>query len=284
MHRLPGPIVSTEWLAAAISRPDLVVVDASWYLPTMNRDPREEYRAGHLPGAVFWDLDRLSDQGTSLPHMLPAPETAAAQIGALGIGDDDLVVVYDGSGTNLSAPRVWWELQVFGHDAVAVLDGGALKWRAEGRPLETGWPTPTPRRFTPRYRPALVRSLDEVAALVGGDDVTLVDARAAGRFEGREPEPRAGLRSGHIPGARNVPYARMVAADGTLLPPAELAARFAEAGVDLGKPVVASCGSGVSACALALGLRVAGHTQVAIYDGSWTEWGGRADTPVQIGG
>ena len=279
-----GPVVSTGWLAERIGRPDLVVVDASWYLPAMARDHRAEYQSTHLPGAVFWDLDQLSDPDSSLPHMLPPPELAARQIGALGIGDDDTVVVYDGSGTNLSAPRVWWQLRVLGHDAVAVLDGGLPKWVAEGRPSEPGWVAPSPRRFTARLRPDLIRSIDQVRSLVGSDEVILVDARSVGRFEGREPEPRPGVRGGHIPGARNVPYGRLVAADGTLLPKAELIRRFEEAGVDLSKPVVTSCGSGVTASALALGLEAIGHRTYAVYDGSWTEWGGRSDTPVETGG
>lgn len=278
-----GPVVSTAWLGEQLGRPDLVTVDASWYLPAMNRDHRAEYQSRHVPGAVFWDLDRLSDPASTLPHMLPDPETAARQVSGLGIGDHDTVVVYDGSGTNMSAPRVWWQLRALGHDAVYVLDGGFPKWVAEGRPREAGWIDPSPRRFTARLRPDLVRTLDQVRAMVGSADVVLVDARSAGRFEGREPEPRAGVRAGHIPGARNLPFARLVAADGTLLPRAELIRRFEEAGVDLDQPIVASCGSGVTACALALGLEALGHRNYAVYDGSWTEWGGRSDTPAETG-
>lgn len=283
MSTVPGPVVSTAWLAERIGRPDLVVVDASWYLPAMNRDHRAEYAASHLPGALFWDIDLMSDPGAGLPHMLPPAELAAKQISVLGIGDHDAVIVYDGSGTNMSAPRVWWHLRALGHDAVAVLDGGRNKWVAEGRPMEAGWIEPSARRFTPRPRADLVRSLDQVRALAVSGEATLLDARSVGRFEAREPEPRAGVRGGHIPGARNLPYTRLVGADGTLLGEAELRARYEEAGVDLARPVVTSCGSGVTACALALGLEVLGHRQVAVYDGSWTEWGGRADTPVETG-
>jgi thiosulfate/3-mercaptopyruvate sulfurtransferase len=249
----------------------------------MARDPRQEFRTGHIPGAVFWDLDLLSDQRNPLPHMLPDPETLARQVGELGIGNEDTVVSYDGSGTNLSAARVWWMLRVLGHDRVAVLDGGFGKWVREGRPTESGEPQPNPASFRPAPRPELVRNLEEVRALLGSSTVTLLDARSAGRFEGGEPEPRAGLRSGHIPGAKNLPYTSLVAADGTVLPAAELRDRFRSAGVDLDHPVVVSCGSGVSACALALALELAGHRQHAVYDGSWTEWGGRTSTPVSNG-
>ena len=279
-----GPVVSTAWLADRLGRPDLVVVDASWYLPAMARDPRAEYQSAHIPGAVFWDLDRLSDPDSPLPHMLPPPDLAARQISALGVGDRDTVIAYDGSATNLSAPRVWWQLRVLGHDAVAVLDGGLQKWLAEGRPTEAGWPASSPRRFSARLRPELIRTIDQVQAFIGSDDTVMVDARSVGRFEGREPEPRVGVRGGHIPGARNVPFGRMVAADGTLLPKAELIRVFEEAGVDLGKPIVTSCGSGVTACALALGLEAIGHGSYAVYDGSWTEWGGRSDMPAEVGG
>ena len=280
---LQGPVVSTEWLAQWTGHPRLRVVDGSWYLAAMARDPHQEFRAAHLPGAVFWDLDALSEQGNPLPHMLADTVTAARDIGRLGIGNDDTVISYDGSGTNLSAARIWWTLRVFGHDRVAVLDGGIGKWVREGRPVERGESTPQPVTFRAAFRRELVRDLAEMRALVSSEEVTLLDARAVGRFEGREPEPRPGLRSGHIPGAKNLPYSALVSAEGTLLEPAELRGRFRDAGVDLAKPVVTSCGSGVSACALALGLEVIGHRATAVYDGSWTEWGGREDTPVATG-
>ena len=280
---LPGPLVSTAWLAVHLGHPRLRVIDGSWYLPAANRDAKAEYLAGHLPGAVYWDLDEMSDQSTQLPHMLPSPADAARQISDLGISTADLVVVYDGSGNNLSAARVWWTLRVFGHAGVAVLDGGLAKWTAEGRPLESGAPPRTRGDFRAGWNPNLVRSFDQVRQSVGVEQVTLVDARAAGRFEGRDPEPRPGLHRGHIPGAKNLPYPLLARADGTLLPAEELRDRFRDAGVDLGLPVLLSCGSGVSACALALGLEVAGHRDHAVYDGSWAEWGGRDDTPIAIG-
>lgn len=280
---LPGPIVGTAWLAEHLGEPDLVVVDASWYLAAMQRDPRVEFLAGHIPGAVFWDIDALSDRHSSLPHMLPDPGTLAEGIGGLGIANTDRVVVYDGSGTNLSAARVWWMLRVAGHDAVSVLDGGIGKWRAEGRRLESGESARPTRSFRVQWRPELVRSLPEVEHIVGNRSAQLLDARSSGRFSGIEPEPRPGIRSGHIPGARSLPYPELVSPDGTLRPKAELAKRFQAAGIDLDRPVVTSCGSGVTACALVLGLHVLGKTDYAVYDGSWTEWGAPDGPPVERG-
>jgi thiosulfate/3-mercaptopyruvate sulfurtransferase len=278
---LPRPLVSTAWLAAHLGEPGLIVVDASWYLPAAGRNPRLEYESGHIPGAVFWDLDALSDQSTPLPHMLPAPDDLAREIGGLGLGDGDRVVVYDGSGVNLSAPRIWWTLRLAGHDAVAVLDGGLGRWRAEGRALEPGEVRRAPARFTGGFRPGLVRSLTEVRAALDAGALQVVDARSRGRFQGIEAEPRPGLRGGHIPGARNLPYDELVGRDGRLLPAEEIRRRFAAAGVDLARPIVCSCGSGVTACALALGLELIGHPDVAVYDGSWAEWGAMDGPPLE---
>jgi len=280
---LPTPIVSTDWLATHLGEAQLVVVDASWYLAAMNRDARAEYQAGHLPGAVYWDLDLLSDRSSPLPHMLPDPATLAREIGALGIATNDRVVIYDASGVNLSAPRVWWTFKVAGHDAVAVLDGGLARWKAEGRPLEAGWARRAPARFEARWRPALLKTLADMRGLVEAGDWQILDARTRGRFEGTEPEPRPGLRGGHLPGARNLPFAELLDPSGLLLPPAELRRRYEAAGVHLTRPIVASCGSGVTACALALGLELLGVAPYAVYDGSWSEWGAQEGPAIEQG-
>lgn len=274
-------VVSTEWLAARLGRPGLRVLDASWYLPASGRDPAAEYAAGHIPGAVFFDLDALSDRTVALPHMLPAPERFAGEMGALGLSDSDDLVVYDDSGVNLSAPRVWWTFRTFGHERVAVLDGGLGKWRREGRPLEQGTVKLPRGRFTARLDPAAIRDLAAIRSNLRSGAEQLVDTRSAGRFAGIEPEPRPGLRGGHVPGSRNLPFHELVADDGTLLPPSQLRRLMQDAGIDLSRPVVATCGSGTSACALVLGLHLLGHSQTAVYDGAWAEWGGRSDTPVE---
>lgn len=277
----PEALVSTEWLAAHLAAPDIRVVDGSWYLPAMKRDPKAEFQAEHIPGAVYFDIDEISDTASPLPHMLPSPEKFASRAKKLGLGDGSRIVVYDGLGL-FSAARVWWMFRVYGHDDVAVLDGGFRKWKAEGRPLESGAARPRERHFTARVNSLLVREIDDVRRNLETRREQVIDARSPGRFHGREPEPRQGLRSGHIPGSTNVPFGEMTdPATGTVLPAAAIAAKFGAAGVDIAKPIVASCGSGVSACALALGLHLVGAKQVAVYDGSWTEWGGRSDTPVE---
>jgi thiosulfate/3-mercaptopyruvate sulfurtransferase len=278
-------LISTDALAARLADPNLVLVDASWYLPDSARDPRTEYEAERLPGAVFFDLDASSAQDTALPHMLPSPGHFAARMEALGIGEDSDVVVYDGSGVNLSAPRLWWALRAHGHRSVAVLDGGSVKWRRESRPLESG-PPRAPRadcNFTPRYDPARVRDLAAMRRNLSSHVEQVVDMRRAGRFAGTVPEPRPGVRPGHIPGSLNLPYDLLVGADGTLLPPDALRRRIVAAGVDLDRPIIASCGSGTSACAFLLALDVLGVRHATLYDGSWTEWGSHPDTPVETG-
>jgi thiosulfate/3-mercaptopyruvate sulfurtransferase len=276
-------LVSTEWLEARLGGPGLRVVDGSWYLPASGRDPAAEYAAGHIPGAVFFDLDASSDRASPLPHMLPDAESFGRRMSMLGLSDTDDLVVYDGSGVNLSAPRVWWTFRTFGHDRVAVLDGGILKWRREGRPLETGVVAATPGRFTAQLDRTAVRDLEAVRANLGNGAEQVVDMRSAGRFTGATPEPRAGLRGGHVPGSVTRPYEELVAEDGTLLPRDALRRRIALAGIDPARPIVATCGSGTSACALVYALHVLGHERVSVYDGSWTEWGGRTDTPVSTG-
>ena len=275
------PLVSTEWLDARLGGPGLRVVDASWHLPGSGRDPGAEYAAGHIPGAVFFDLDAVSDSRSNLPHMLPDAAEFARSMAALGLSDEDDIVVYDDSGVNLSAPRAWWMFRVFGHERVAVLDGGLGKWRREGRPVETGVVKRRPGRFTAQLDARQVRELGAVRANVETGAEQVVDMRSAGRFAGTAPEPRAGLRGGHIPGSFNLPFDELVAPGGTLLPRDELRRRIARAGVDPERPVIATCGSGTSACALIHALHVMGYDRAALYDGAWTEWGGRDDTPVE---
>ncbi len=274
-------LVETGWLADRLGAPEVRVLDASYYLPNEGRDTRAEFLAGHIPGAVFFDIDAVADATNPLPHMLPHADQFARQVGALGIANEHQVVVYDTAGL-FSAARVWWMFRAFGHDRVAVLNGGMPKWLAEGRAVEGGDGAPAMAAFTANYRPALVRSLEDMRANLEGGGAQVLDARGAGRFDGTEPEMRAGLRSGHIPGSRNLPYPKLVdPATKAVLDRAGLGEGFAAAGIDLGRPVVTTCGSGVTACVLALGLHLLGHEDVAVYDGSWTEWGGRDDTPVE---
>ena len=274
-------VVSTAWLAARLGTTGIRVLDASWYLPGSARDAAAEYRFGHIPGAVFFDLDAVSDQESPLPHMLPSAADFAGRMSTLGLNDSDTLVIYDGSGVNLSSARVWWTFRMFGHERVAVLDGGMGKWRSELRPIEQGEVTPPSGSFTARLDHGGVRDLAAVRENIVNRSEQLVDVRSRGRFDGVEPEPRPGLRAGHVPGSVNLPFTELVSRDGTLVPPDTLRHLLAEAGVDLDRPVVATCGSGTSACALVLSLHSIGHTQNAVYDGAWAEWGARADTPVE---
>ena len=273
-------LVSTDWLAAHLRDPDLRVLDGSWHMPQAKRDPRAEFLTAHLPGAVFFDIDAIADHGTALPHMLPTAQAFAEAVGALGVGAGDRVVVYDTRGV-VSAARVWWTFQAFGHEAIAVLDGGLPKWKAENRPLESGEPKPARRAFRAIAQPARVRDLAAMRNNLATRREQVLDARSAGRFAATEPEPRAGLRGGHIPGSLNLPSDTLLNPDGTLLSAGELRKRFEAAGVDFTRPVATTCGSGITASVLAFALHLLGHPKVAVYDGSWTEWGGRTDTPVE---
>jgi thiosulfate/3-mercaptopyruvate sulfurtransferase len=279
---MSDPLVATAWLAERLGSADVAIVDATWFMPGEGKVGREAYAAGHIPGAVFFDIDEIADHSVDLPHMLPAADAFAEAAGALGLRRDLVTVVYDGQGI-FSAPRVWWELRTMGFPEVFVLDGGLKKWIAEGRPIETALPHPAAATIEPAFDPSLVVDVEAVKGLVQNHAAQLVDARAAGRFTGEVPEPRAGLRSGHMPGARNVPWGGLIDADGTMKDADALRAAFQAGGVDLDGPIVTTCGSGVSAALLALALARLGREDVAVYDGSWTEWGGRADTPVVTG-
>jgi thiosulfate/3-mercaptopyruvate sulfurtransferase len=278
---MTDPIVSTAWLAERLGEADVRVVDGSWHMPNAGRSGHAEYLEAHIPGAVFFDIDAIADRTVDLPHMLPTPEAFAQAAEALGLPRAATIVVYDSAGL-FSAARVWWTLRVMGYPNVFVLDGGLPRWRAEGRPLEAGEVRPARATVTPAFEPELVRGLDDVRRILGTGEACMLDARSAARFRGEAAEPRPGVRSGRMRGAANLPYDQVLNGD-ALKPAAELREAFAQAGIDLGRPIVTTCGSGVTASVLALALARLGLDRVAVYDGSWAEWGGRTDTEVVTG-
>ncbi|MBL6933928.1 MAG: 3-mercaptopyruvate sulfurtransferase [Alphaproteobacteria bacterium] len=277
----PDSLVSTKWLADHLSAPDVLIVDAGWFLPGEERNGQEEYKNAHIPGAVFFDIDGFADTKSDLPHMLPGPDAFSSMMGHMGIGTGHRIVVYDRHGL-FSAARVWWTLCTFGHDEVAILDGGFPKWQREGRPISNLPIIPRERPFRARLNNLMVRDLAQVRKNIDTSKAQLLDARGAARFKGEAPEPREDLRSGHIPGSLNLPYTELSdPEDGTVLDAEALTALFDAAGINRVRPVITTCGSGITACVLAFGLHLLGHKDVAVYDGSWAEWGSRDDTPIE---
>ncbi len=275
-------LVSTEWLADHLEAPDVRIVEATWFMPATGKKGHEAYEAGHIPGAVFFDLDDIADDESPLPHMLPSPVKFASKVKKLGLGSGNRIIVYDRASGSSAAARVWWMFRAFGHDEVSLLDGGMSKWMAERRPTQDQPPVTRERHFMPHFEASLVRAKTQILANLDSKREIVIDARSAGRFKGVEPEPWPHKKVGHIPGALNLPWPELIDPETkTFLPIEQLRAKFADAGITGDKPIVASCGSGVTACMLAFGLYLTGRKDVAIYDGSWAEWGLADDTPVE---
>ncbi|MCI4661145.1 MAG: 3-mercaptopyruvate sulfurtransferase [Neomegalonema sp.] len=273
-------LVSVKWLADHLAAPDVRIVDASWYLPSEQRDPKAEYAAAHIPGAVYFDIDDICDERSSLPHMVPPMAKFVSRVRRLGVGDGHRIIVYDGAGI-YSAARVWWMFRYFGHRDVSVLDGGFAAWRAAGLEIEDLPPPPRERHFTPRIQTMLIRDVTEVSEALKTGSAQIVDARSAERFKGLEAEPREGVRSGHMPGSLNVHYRSLLNDEGSMVADEVIKQRFSEAGVDLARPIITTCGSGVTAAILNLALERIGHRAHALYDGSWAEWGASPMLPVE---
>ncbi len=274
-------VVEPDWVEKQLGAPEFKIVDAAWYLPAQNRNGAEEYAAGHIPGAVFFDQDVIADQSTGLPHSVPSPEFFAAEVGKLGISETDTIVVYDGPGI-FTAPRVWWLFRLMGAEKVYVMNGGLDGWKRDGRPLETDLPEPAPATFIPNFDASKITTFDAMKDIVASGSKQIADARGAGRFTAEEPEPRAGMRGGHMPGARNLPMG-VFSENGRFKSLSEIKETIEKAGIDLSKPVVTSCGSGVTAAVVTLALTSIGHTDNTLYDGSWSEWGSKPDTPIVTG-
>jgi len=279
MSQTDSPLVSPQWVAQQLGSPDLAILDASWHLPAAGRDPRAEFTQGHIPGAVFFDIDAISDPASGLPHMLPDAPSFAKAMGALGVSDNMTIVVYDSLGV-FSAPRAWWSLQTFGARKLYMLDGGLPAWRAAGLPIESGEAEPEPAIFNAQLNSGAVASIEDVAAALKNDTAQVADARSAERFSGAAPEPRPGLPSGHMPGARNLPIGKLIA-NGRMKPPADLLAAFHEAGLDPDAPIITSCGSGVTAAVINFALACAGKPAPRLYDGSWTQWASTPNAPIE---
>ncbi|MCK0125976.1 3-mercaptopyruvate sulfurtransferase [Gelidibacter sp. F2691] len=281
-HSDPKTLVSTDWLAKHLKDPDLRILDASWYMPDMGRDAKAEYNAAHIPGARYFDIDEIADLRSDLPHTMPPVEKFMSRVRAMGVGDGHQIVVYDGMGL-FSAARVWWMFRLMGHKDIAVLDGGLPKWQADGHPIEDMPPVIRDRHMTVSRQAHMIKDVTQVAAASKLGDYEIIDARGAERFRGEVEEPREGLRSGHIPNSKNLPFGNLLNADGTMKSPDEMRALFEGAKVDLKKPAILSCGSGVTAAILALALERMGHDRHAVYDGSWSEWGMYSDLKVETG-